>query len=174
MTINFNCKLQQALNYIQHHTSKEFIIHPHPTTRILDNTDDILQNYTEAKWKIIDILNQTNSKQLTNNFDLHNWLTNQPDDVAHFLNETGSNTLNYSEYKTPHKFRLYLGTQGFIIAIEQLGKPFNAQNIHNNQIKQNEGAAFTFFRNTQSTIFFDHPQEAKIVYMQYLYKKNKT
>jgi hypothetical protein len=165
MPINFTHSLQQALNTIEHQISKEFIIHLHKTTRTLTNTDEILQNYGKAKWAIVDILN----KNYQTNFNLYNWLNNKEDDVAHFINEAGSNTLNYSEFKTPHKFHLHLGIKGFVIAIEQLGQPFNAQEIQNNKIKQNKGAAFQFYNNSKSTIFFNHPTSSTAVYLQYLF-----
>ena len=108
--------------------------------------------------------------EYSSKFDLYNWLEfNSKDEVAYFLNEAGSNCLTYSDHKTPHKFHLWLGSKGFIIGIEQLGTGFNASEINEKKIKDNEGAAFEFFRNCQSEIFFDDSQKAKIVYMEHLF-----
>tara|TARA_Y100000310_G_scaffold345531_1_gene466074 strand:- start:8519 stop:9031 length:513 start_codon:yes stop_codon:yes gene_type:complete len=170
MVLNFKHKLQEALNQIDHQETKEFIIHPHQAERTLANTDDILENYADAKQEILNLINH----HYKTNFNHDNWLNNKPDEVAHFINEAGSNTLNYSEFKTPHKFYLYLGNKGFVIAIEQLGQPFNAQHIHANNIKQNEGKAFTFFRNTESTIFFNDAEETKIAYLLYITSLDPT
>lgn len=165
MVTNFNHSLQLALQHIEHHTTKKYLIHPRHEARTLTNTDQILEKYADAKHQIINHINQY--YQTNHNHD--NWLTNQPDDVAHFLNEAGSNTLNYSEFKTPHKFHLHLGTKGFIIGIEQLGQAFNAQYIYENKIKQNQGKAFTFYNNSESTVFFNHPTNTTIVYLQFLF-----
>jgi hypothetical protein len=35
------------------------------------------------------------------------------------------------------------------------------------KIKTNEGAAFEFFRKSQSKIFFDDPHDARMVFMEY-------
>ena len=114
------------------------------------------------------MLNQKYSRLLENGFDLYNWLNYQnKDEVAYFLNEAGSNALNYSQFKAPSKFHLWFGKKGFIIGIEQKGQGFNASKVDSERLKDNQGAAFDFFRNCKSKIFFDNDQDAKIVYMEY-------
>ena len=126
------------------------------------------EEYGESKWQIVEIINQKYSQVLKNKFDLYNWLYhNKNDEVAYFLNEAGSNVLNYSEFNIPSKFHLWLGNKGFLIGIEQQGRGFNAAKIDKENIKENEGAAFEFYRNCKSIVFFDNPEEARIVYLVY-------
>ncbi|MBI2662401.1 hypothetical protein HYX11_03000, partial [Candidatus Woesearchaeota archaeon] len=97
----------------------------------------------------------------------YNWLRhNANDEVAYFLSETGANCLNYSLFRAPHKFHLWLGKKGFVIGIEQKGRGFPAALIHEQQRKKNEGAAFEFFRTCKSEIFFDDENSAKVVYIE--------
>ncbi len=130
-------------------------------------SDEIIGKYGEAKWVIVDLLNEKYGAILFNRFDLHNWLEkNQDDEVAYFLNEAGSNSLNYSEFKAPSKFHLWLGKNGFVIGIEQKGKGFNAVKVHEEKLKENQGGAFRFFRECKNMVFFDNVEDARVVYFQ--------
>ncbi len=163
MVISFTECLQDALKCIRASAeSVQLAIDSHSRIR----TEETIQQYGDAKWKIVDILNRKYSTILKDKFDLYNWLDyNENDEVAYFLNEAGSNTLHYSEFKAPSRFHLWLGERGFVIGIEQQGKGFNAQKIDAEKIKENEGAAFEFFRKCKSTVFFDDPREARIIYL---------
>jgi len=165
MVLNFGKILNDSFKNINFHNNyKEFPLDQN------DLTNDIVNQYGEIKWLIINILNQQYNQILTNKFDLYNWLNrNEKDEVSYFLNETGSNIFNYSEEKRPYKFHLWLGDRGFIIGIEQKGKGFNAKSINTNKIKDNEGAAFNFYRQCRSNIFFDDPENARIIYLEYLF-----
>ena len=167
MTLIFNKTVQGALKEIDTYQYQEFMVNePNQPTPL----GSIPNNYAESKWQIVEMLNQTYSQILKNKFDLYNWLYHhKEDEVAYFLNETGSNALNYSEFKIPSKFHLWLGSKGFIIGIEQQGWGFNAAKIDKEKIKEKEGAAFEFYRNCKSTVFFDNPEEARIVYLVYLF-----
>jgi hypothetical protein len=152
MALNFNQVLDKSLNAIQH--KKYYSI----------NVDN-LETYGEAKWEIVDLLNS----EYDTTFNHYNWINhNTNDEIAYFINECGSNTLNYSQFKSPSKFHLWLGEKGFIIGIEQEGKGFNAHEIDKLQLKQNEGAGFEFYRKCKNKIFFDNAKDAKIVFMKYL------
>ncbi len=161
MTISYSQTLTHALIKINSQNHHEFIIHPHETPRTIYASDEILELYGQAKWAIVDLINA----QYHTKHDLYNWINhNNTDEVAYFLNEVGSNTLSHSEYKIPSKFHLWLGKKSFIIGIEQKGQGFNAQKIDEKRLKENEGAAFDFFRNSQAEIFFDNPLDARVVY----------
>ena len=124
-----------------------------------------IELYGNAKWAIVDLLNEKYSFRFAAPIDLYHWLYFQEhDEVAYFLNEAGSNVLNYGENKLPSAFHLWLGEKGFIIGIEQEGKGFNAIQIDELHLKENEGAGFEFFRNCHATIFFDNPQNANVIY----------
>ena len=156
MVIKLDTDLNEELEKIGFNEYNKIIINP--------------EEYAESKWQIVEIINQNYSKVLKNKFDLYNWLYhNKNDEVAYFLNEAGSNALNYSEFKMPAKFHLWLGYKGFIIGIEQQGRGFNAAKIDQEKIRENEGAAFQFYRNCKSIVFFDNPKEARIVYLVYLF-----
>lgn len=162
MTIKLTTNINKALEKIGNHYYNELNI-----SEKIEHSKKI-ENYIEAKWQIIELINQTYSKVLKNKFDLYNWLYYKEDEVAYFLNEAGSNALNYSEFKMPSKFHLWLGSKGFLIGIEQEGNGFNAVKIDKERIKENEGAAFEFYRNCKSIVFFDNPEDAKVVYLVYL------
>jgi hypothetical protein len=164
MVIHFSKSLQDALEEIGTLEQQyEFVIQHTPQQRMLTNSDDILQTYGEAKWEVLELLNE----QYQTNFNHHNWLTgNKRDEVAYFLNEVGSNSLSHSEFKAPHRFHLWLGKKGFIIGVEQKGRGFNAKEVHRKKVKKNKGAAFTFFRKAKSSIFFDAPERAQIVFLR--------
>ncbi len=128
-------------------------------------TEETIKIYGEAKWAIVDLLNENYSTVLKTPFDLYHWLQGQAkDEVAYFLNEAGSNALNYADEKAPSAFYLWRGSKGFIIGIEQEGKGFNAQKIASQRYRENEGAGFEFFRNCQGKVFFDNPLQARVVY----------
>jgi hypothetical protein len=169
--LNFNLTLQEALNNI-HFTEKflEFNIHEEERERC-DHTDkELIERYGDAKWKVIDTLNQQYNTILASEFDLYNWLYHKEnDDVAYFLNEVGSNCLNHSQFKAPHAFRIWFGSKGFILGIQQKGRGFNAKKVHVEKIRENEGAAFDFFRNCKNKIFFDNPKESKIIFMEFMF-----
>lgn len=168
MALYFTQTLQQALENIgfsgEYH---ELPVYENEKVRTNIISDKILETYGDAKWAVIDILNEKYGAILPDKFDLHNWLEkNDNDEVAHFLNEAGSNSLNYSQFLAPRKFHLWLGGKGFIIGIEQKGNGFNAVKIHEEKIRQHQGGAFDFFRRCKSAIFFDVPETARIVYLE--------
>ncbi|PIN76737.1 hypothetical protein COV17_01290 [Candidatus Woesearchaeota archaeon CG10_big_fil_rev_8_21_14_0_10_36_11] len=169
MTLNFTETLPDALRSIRHTGEYyEFIVHEKEMPLQDPMLNMMITQYGNSKWNVVDLLNAQYSTVLPEKFDLYNWLHyNDNDEVAYFLNEVGSNTLTHSEFKAPHAFRIWLGTNGFIIGVQQNGKGFNAKEVDEKQIKSNEGAAFTFFRNCRSTIFFDNVQETRIVFMEY-------
>jgi len=168
MTLNFTKSLQESLQKLGQHEYHEFVVHSEE--RILTNSDEVIDVYGKTKWAIVDLLNNNYSHTIKDKFDLYNWLNhNTNDEVSFFLNEAGSNCLNYSEHKTPHKFHLWLGEKGFIIGIEQQGNGFNAVNVDENRIKENEGRAFDFFRECQNEVFFDDANEARIIFFEQLF-----
>ncbi len=168
MVIYFSYTLSQALKSIEHSDKKTF--HLHTVESFAQHSKELIDLYGEIKWKIVDLLNTQYSQVLSSPFDLYNWLyDHEHDEVAHFLNETGSNVLSYSEFKMPCAFHLFLGKKGFVIGIEQKGCGFNAKEVDEKKIKENEGAAFNFYRKAKSKIFFDEPANAKIVYCEYLF-----
>ena len=177
MVLHFTQQLHQALQEIEFIEHQEWIVHEPEEERTYNISDEILGKYGDCKWAIVDLLNQKYGSALgsqfnlalNGKFDLYNWINkNKQDEVAYFLNEAGSNCLNYSEFKAPYKFHLWLGEKGFIIGLEQKGKGFNAEAVHQQKIKENEGAAFEFFRECNSKIFFDDSVNAKIIYLQFL------
>src|SRR3989344_2486775 len=160
MVISYNQNLAHALVKIQLEKHHEFIVHAYEVARNLNNGDEILERYGEAKWAVVDVLNA----RYGTHFDLYNWIHENPaDEVAYFLNEAGSNTLSYAEHRVPWKFHVWLGIKGFIIAIEQKGRGFDAQKVDDKRLKDNEGAAFDFFRNCSGEIFFDDVKDARVV-----------
>ena len=165
MTLNFNKTLQQALDNISQTDYHEFLIHEEESAT--EHHEVLITKYGDAKWAIVDLLNQKYSQRLEQPFDLINWLHyNENDELAYFLNEVGSNVLNYSEFKAPYKFHLWLGERGFIVGIEQKGKGFDAEKIHHENIKEGEGAAFDFFRKCKGEVFFDVHKEVRVVYFE--------
>jgi len=169
MTLNFSLSLPEALadiNFQEYQGHHEFIIHDKDEERIYSNSDEIIGKYGEIKWKIVDLVNARYSHILKDKFDLYNWINkNKQDELSYFLNEAGSNSLLYSQFKAPFKFHLWLGENSFIVGIEQKGQGFNAEKINSGHLKENRGAAFQFFRESQSQVFFDDPKQAKVVYL---------
>ena len=169
MSLHFHRTIQQALQNIGQHTYHQLLISEEK--RAAENSPGLIEHYGKKKWEVVDLLNEKYSRILQDKFDLYNWLHyNEQDEVAYFLNEAGSNCLNYSDHKIPHKFHLWLGEKVFIIGIEQWGNGFNALEVHEKRSKDNEGAAFDFFRKCKSSIFFDDPEKARMVFMEYLFK----
>lgn len=129
-----------------------------------ESTKSIIDIYGKAKWAMVEILNRRYNSVLKDKFDLYNWLDyNESDEVAYFLNEAGSNTLNHSEFKAPHTFHLWLGRKGFIIGIEQKGKGFKVAEVSNGK----RGGGFEFFEKCNGVIFFDDVKNARIVFMEW-------
>jgi len=167
MVIAYGCNLKESLKIIGY-LGNSHKLEVHSKEHLAEHSHELINKYGDAKWAVIDLLNQNFNKVLKDKFDLYNWLNhNENDEVAYFINEVGSNSLNYSEFKAPHKFHLFLGKCGFIIGIEQKGKGFDATKVDKQGIKENEGAGFNFFRNCKSIIFFDNPNDTKIVYLCY-------
>lgn len=170
MALCFQTKISNSLQKIGFINYHNFLINHDSQPRTLSNSDQLIEIYGNTKWQIVDLLNQHYSKIMTEKFDLYNWLNHNPnDEVAYFLNEAGSNCLNYSEHKIPHQFHLWLGQKGFVIGIEQLGSGFDAEKVHEKKIKENEGSGFEFFRNCRSKIFFDNQINTKMVLMEFLF-----
>lgn len=170
MSLCFQTKLSDSLHKIEFVNYHNFLVNDDSQPRNLTNSDQLIEIYGKTKWQIVDLLNQQYSKIMTEKFDLYNWLNFNPnDEVAYFLNEVGSNCLNYSEHKIPHQFHLWLGQKGFVVGIEQSGSGFDAEKVHDLNIKENEGAGFEFFRNCRSKIFFDDKNNTQIILMEFLF-----
>lgn len=169
MAIRFHKTLSDSLTKINLQTYHRLPVHELETARTIKTSDEIIDRYGKAKWKIVDLLNEHYHKKLKTPFDLYNWLHKKKDDeVSYFLSEAGSNCLNYATFKAPSQFHLWLGDNGFIIGIEQKGNSFPARMIDEEKRKENDGAAFTFFRTCNNSIFFNHPEKTTIVYMEYV------
>ncbi|MBT3836307.1 hypothetical protein HOD05_04595 [Candidatus Woesearchaeota archaeon] len=158
MVIHFERSLQDALEKIGKHEYHEFKIHSFEEEA--KHEHDLIETYGNAKWAIVDILNGRYGL----NVDLQNWLDHKEDDVAYFLNEAGSNSLHHSEFKAPYRLCLWLGENGFMISIEQKGKGFDASFVDSHRIKENEGAAFEFYRKCKGEVFFDDEKETRVIY----------
>lgn len=170
MTLCFQTKLHESLQKIGLINYHNFLLQESPKPRTLSNSDQLIEAYGNIKWQIIGLLNQQYSEILAEPFNLYNWLNhNLNDEVAYFLNEAGSNCLNYSEHKIPCRFHLWFGQKGFIVGIEQFGSGFDAEKVHDLNIKENEGAGFDFFRNCRSKIFFNDKNQAKMILMEFLF-----
>ena len=178
MVISASKILKEALGEITFVKQKEFLVHEEVVPRNLANTDEILSRYANAKEKVIKELREYYFPQHSpaQQFALENWLLdNSKDEVAYFLNEAGSNALNYSEFKIPAEFHLWLGNEGFIIGIEQRGKGFDVEEVlKNKKIKRmnklSGGKGFSFFKKCKSTVFFDDFRNARVIYF-YLHLK---
>ena len=167
MVIHFSNNLQQALENIQNFKQIRIPVYALDQVRSHQISDEVIAKYGEAKWAVIDFLNEEYGEILLNKFNLHHWLEkNKEDEIAYFLNEAGSNSLNYSEYLAPSGFHLWLGKKGFVIGIEQKGKGFNAIEVDTRRTQVNQGGGFAFFRECRNKIFFDNAMDAKIVYFE--------
>ena len=166
MVLHFTKKLSEALRSIEF--NEEYYHLPVSlleVKRIYSNSDEIVAKYGELKWKVVDLLNE----KYGTHFDLGHWLQGEEkDEVAYFLNEAGSNALNHSEFKFPCAFQVWMGKKGFVVAVEQKGKGFNASLVDSLKSKTNEGKAFEFFRRCKSHVFFDDAVNAKMVLMEYV------
>src|SRR3989344_5019980 len=167
MVLHFTKTLSAALENIQLSHYYELPVYEAEEMRSHTISDAVIEQYGRVKWAIVDLLNGEYGVILFNKFDLHNWLVkNSDDEVASFLNEAGSNCLNYSQFLAPSRFHLWLGQNGFVIGIEQKGKGFNAVKINEEKIKEHQGGAFQFFRECKNTVFFDNAEEARVVYLE--------
>ena len=165
MVISFSVDLKEALKKIKENSEKKTI--QIETER---NNYDFTVQYGKAKWAIVDLLNEKYSRRFAEPVDLYNWLKyNSNDEVSYFLNEAGSNTLNYAEQKKPTAFHLWLGEKGIVIGIEQEGKGFDAVRVDTLRLRENEGAGFDFYRNCRGIVFFDNVREARIVYFMKMF-----
>ena len=91
MVICFDSFLPDFITKIKDHTYQQFQVHTHHQER-LEQDKEILQKYHDAKWVIVDLINQ--HYHLPEPINLYNWLHhNQNDEVAFFLSEAGSSTL---------------------------------------------------------------------------------
>jgi hypothetical protein len=166
MALDFRRTFLEALSAIKFKKHEEFLVHGEER-EVLDHSE-IIYAYGDSKWKVVDLVNNHYSEVLGKKFDLYNWLHyNEEDELAYFLSEGGSNCLNHSQFKAPHKFHVWLGEKGFIVGIEQLGRGFPAELVHKKKMYKNEGAAFEFFDKCQNKIFFDDPHDAKMVFFEY-------
>ncbi len=166
MVLNFEYSLTLALQKIQAEGYQEIIVHEKEMERDIYSSCEIVEKYGEAKHQMVELINQRYNLA----FDQFNWINqNTADEVAYFLNEAGSNVLSYAEFKAPFKFHLWFGSRGFVLGIEQKGKGFKAQEIDQRKFKENEGAAFDFFRNCKNIVFFDDPNNAKIVLFEFMF-----
>ncbi len=167
MVLHFQKTLKEALQEISFREYQEFKSYHgfviHDKEEAARHNNEFISKYGDAKWAIVDMLN----KKFANNFDLINWLHyNENDELAYFLNEAGSNSLSHSEFKAPYKFHLWTGNEGFVVGIEQKGKGFDAQEVNEKFIMDNEGAAFDFFRRCRGQVFFDNCCDARVIYFQ--------
>ena len=159
--------MQEALQNIDFSDYHELPVYDAEEVRTHLISDAVIEHYGNTKWAIIDLLNEKYGALLFNKFDLYHWLEkNKEDEVAYFLNEAGSNSLNYSQYLTPWRFHLWLGKKGFVIGIEQKGRGFDAIKVNDEKIKEHQGGAFQFFRECKNAVFFDNAENAKVVYFE--------
>src|SRR3989344_7393008 len=113
MALHFTKTIQQALEAIEFSDYYELPVYEAEEIRNHVISDQVIEQYGNAKWAIVDLLNEKYGAILFNKFNLHRWLEkNKDDEVAYFLNEAGSNSLNYSEFKAPSGFHLWLGKKG--------------------------------------------------------------
>lgn len=143
----------------------------HEAEQLAIHSEAFIATYGAAKKSVVDLLNQRYQNRLSVRADLHNWLYHrQEDEVAYFLNEAGSNTINHSDYKAPACFHLWLGEKGFIIGVEQKSSGFAAEELAKEETpSEKRGSASRFFRSCRGTIFFDNPKNAKIVYYAHMF-----
>jgi len=168
MVLNFTKTLSEALDHIDF-CGEGYELPVYRTEEIRTHmiSDEVIEKYGQAKWAVVDILNREYGAILFNKFDLYHWLEkNKNDEVAYFLNEAGSNSLNYSQYLAPFGFHIWLGKKGFVIGIEQKGKGFNAVKVDEEKITEHQGGAFAFFRECKNIVFFDDAEEARVVYLE--------
>src|SRR3989344_5353283 len=107
MTLDFVKTIQQALTAIGFSGYYELPVYEAEELRSYIISDEVIEKYGQAKWAVVDILNEKWGAILFNKFDLYHWLEkNKNDEVAFFLNEAGSNSLNYSQYLAPFGFHI--------------------------------------------------------------------
>jgi len=167
MVLDFDTKLDEAKAEIAFSGEKaEFLV---SDMHVPNSLEVIETRYSKALLGVVELVNERYKTKLKEPFNLYNWVEhNSSDELAYFLSETGSNCLNYAETKSPHKLTVYLGSKGFIVAVSQQGRGFNARDILTRKVKQNEGAGFSFFDRCSSVVFFDDPLNARVVCFRYL------
>ncbi len=172
MVLDFECLLSDSLDSIGFSGEKhEFLVHDGSVHEINPQCSMMLDRYSTALHGVVDHVNGRYSAVFGEGkgFDLLNWVRhNNYDELAYFLSETGNNCLNHSQNLAPHKIFLYLGSKGFVVAVEHEGEGFDAKKVDFKGIYQNEGAAFDFYRGCGSKVFFDDKNEAKVVFMEFL------
>jgi len=167
MVLCFDKKLEEALGRIGFNGEYQELVVFKEERKIGINDSEIISQFGEMKGKVVERVNEKFSCVLKDKFDLYNWLERKDDELAYFLAEVGSNCLCYSEFKIPFKFCLWFGAKGFVVGVEQKGSGFNALKVDQQRLKDGEGAAFEFFRNCRSEIFFDDKVNAKMVLMEW-------
>jgi len=77
MVIHFNKTLSKSIENINLQKHHQFLIHEqeHPA----DHTE-IFEDYKDAKWKIIDLLNEHCNSTPENYFDLYHWLNSEEEE----------------------------------------------------------------------------------------------
>lgn len=148
----------------------ELPVHVQETSRVLENSDAILEVYGKAKWHIIDVVNARYAHILRQPFDLHHWLArDESDELAYFLNEAGSNALNHSQFKAPSWFWLWFGTKGFVVGIEQKGEGGFT-------VPEKAGGGFMFFQKCNNVIFtsVDSKQKTSTVFLEYRFSQSPS
>ena len=89
------------------------------------------------------------------------------DDITYFFAETYFNVAFYGDYHFPSMIQAWVGESSFVLSVGQKGNGFDAEMVNQTRRKQNAGGAFNFFRSCESEIFFDNPNNARIVFMEY-------
>ena len=84
-----------------------------------------------------------------------------------FLWERYNDSILYGEYGMPSRFNMWLGQESFILGLEQKGKGFNVIKINKRKPRKRGGTGFKDLRETRHDIFFDNPEDARAVYLQY-------
>jgi len=167
MALHFDYNLRKSLVEIDFvEETEEFLVHQNEESRVFTNSCEIIEKYGSAKEDVARIINEVYGVQIS----LQSWIDdNTQDEVSYFLSEAGSNSLNYSQFKAPERFKVWFGKKGFVISIEQKGQGFNPKKVDEEDIKHNEGRAFKFYRNCNSKVFFDDAEDANVVYLQFMF-----
>ena len=121
------------------------------------------ERYERAQERIVRIVNYVFDK----NFDLSHWPKKPGDELAFFLVETGNNAMWHSQFQAPYRHFLFVGEQEFVVGISQKGRGFNAREVDKLRQFSYGGRAFEFYRGCRSTIFFDNPESARVVFMEH-------
>ncbi len=169
MVVDFERTLEESKKVIGFSKEMaEFVIFD---VKEVNSLEEIQIKFSKALWTVVEVLNSRYHEKLELEFNLYNWIEhNNSDEVAYFLNEASSNCLNYSQFKAPWKFVVYFGSYGFVLGVLQQGNGFNAESVFLDRVKSNEGAGFLFYEECSSVIFFDDPDCATSVYLEFLFK----